>query len=659
MSAAASASVVMAEGDIRRLQEVKDLATEMTGDDGKCPVAQLQKTLEAFYEAQAQGVEWKDTNLSDDEYFDTACQTALLFKFIFEKHAVNTQKVLVFLGATGTGKSTTLGIVQGAPVVERPTGKFDEDGDPITDFGLEGAAHHEVGQNATVSATLLPKCMGSVKALPGWTLWDFPGFEDTRSKAFNIGIAEGYKMMCSSAERCCLLMCVGSSALAKAELEPTIARVKAVVPAPADSRCSKAFVSLNYSVRNTQKEQDLHNALKRKLTDHGILFEKISLDKLAKSDGPRDRYIQALKGYLDKADSAIDPATLHYYTKTMTEYDVTAYVRNLNNRFRGNDKGVEYSKKVLEYTGISDLAASFKDKSLFCGPAFETDCADIKDFDKLKDACQKVLNSYQTQDEACKSQINKVKGKLSWSHVQDSNAHYHIFAEAPEVDEKLSSVVRSKDIELILPINKIEFETILTACENQFRKILSDRLDQTLEGIQGHLQVLIGKVNDDGLKQKFEDLKDDLEKMSTNVKLKPIEDVDPVETWADNAVTVETVSTVLLSTGLALEAVPGMGTVVGTGMMVAGGVMKVTAMLLEQFAKHKGTIEDQKKKEVVLTLKELAQVVKNHCHFLNDSMTLIGSSKDTQSKNNQAMSADKQKIMESLTASAAEAAASS
>lgn len=108
-------------------------------------------------------------------------------------------------------------------------------------------------------------------------------------------------------------------------------------------------------------------------------------------------------------------------------------------------------------------------------------------------------------------------------------------------------------------------------------------------------------MDDAGLKQKFEDLKDDLDKMQTTVKLKPM-DVDPMGTWEDKALMVDGVCTALLATGLALEAIPAAGTVVGTGLIVASGVMKVTAMFVQQYVKHQAKLEQEQKKGVVETL---------------------------------------------------------
>lgn len=312
------------------------------------------------------------------------------------------------------------------------------------------------------------------------------------------------------------------------------------------------------------------------------------------------------------------------------------------------EKATKYSERVLQYCGIMDLASSFKDESFCRDKVFETDCKKIEDFTKLKEACKAALENYQELDRNCKDKIQQVQLKLTWQGLEKS--HYHVFAEVREVDETLSSIVRNKDIELILPINKIEFETILSTCEMEFRKILEQRLEKTLAEMQGPIAILIGKVGDPSLTQKFDDLIDDLGKMKTNVQLRKLpKEVVPMNTWDNRVFMVDAVCTVMMGTGVALEAIPVAGNVAGTALIITAGVMKLTAMIAQQYVKHQAKLQQEQKNDVVETLKNLAQAVKNHCHFLNDSMTLIGTSKDMQSANNKAMSADKQQIMESLT----------
>jgi len=607
-------------------------------EDNQNPIEQVIKTLEAYYHA---GASWHDSDLSEQEFFDTARQTSLLFEHIYDQAAVQNQQVLVFLGPTGTGKSTTIAILQGASVKleQVPTDKFDEYDEPITceKYVLSGEAEQSVSNGASKSCTILPKSMGEVPEIPGWTIWDFPGFEDTRSKAFNIGIASGYKALLKRAKRCCLVSCCGPSSISGTNMvDKTVVAAQAIVPAPGPLRSSKCFVSLNYKVDGLLRGH--HERLTGMLEQDKIAYFKMDLDVASKGKPVRKKYIEKLKVFLQTEASAIVPNDMDHYTKTMDDIDVQQYEQCLTHRME-NSKA--YAERVVKFLGITELAESYKrlDLSQDCGYADIT--KSVKDIGQLKDVCRRMLGSFRAAQKDCQSEVELMQEKMSLNHL---NEKISVWANEATVDSTLCDVVKSRDIELVRPINEKEYQTVLKTVETTLAEVLDKHLEKAITAFETDINQLVVALKDPVLLEYFECLADELKVMKENLDIKT-EAMD-VGSWGTAGFAIRFVSDLLKDGGLALE-FAAIGVPVGTEMVFLGA-MKVAAFLATEYVSHKEKEEKQQQEAALRILKELGQAVVSHCRFLNKVMNVVTAQMSKKTMIGKAMNSSKAEVNEAI-----------
>jgi len=626
------------------LQEVKELSKQMSAlrEDKKNPIQQVIDTLEAYYGTAPD--QWTDSLLTEEQFFETAKQTALLFEHIYEREKVQDQQVLLFLGPTGTGKSTTIGILLGAvlKVLSLPTGEADEYGEPKmrTAYVLEGQARHLVSNGASKSCTIIPKSMGQVVEIAGWTIWDFPGFEDTRSKAFNIGIAAGYKALIKRAKRCCLVSCCGPASISGTNMvEKTGFALKAIVPAPAPVRSSKCFVSLNYNVDGFHLTH--HDKLTAKLDAEKIAYFKMDLDALLKGKPVRSKYIEKLTDFLKKDQSAMDPKDMDHYTKTMDEQDVTQYDRCLEQRIVDDSVFVE---AVLEFVGLKALANSYKalSESQDCG--FADIAKHVKDFGELEKVCKTLLDSFSTASADFEDKLKLLKDNLSLKHLETLHKErLNVWANERKIDSTLCDIVKSRDIELARPINEKEFQTVLVTVEKELNCTLEKLLDQSIKMFTGDIRGLVSAVKDEALTAHYECLAGELRAMKETVEIKQAAEVT-ITSWSSTKKGVDCVSTLLMSVGLALETVPAVGQVVGTGMILAGGVMKAVAGLATMFVAEKEKQEKKQHGSSIQLLKDLGLVVVKHCRQLSNARTVVEGARALKTQMSKDMNSQKAEV---------------
>jgi len=426
-------------------------------------------------------------------------------------------------------------------------------------------------------------------------------------------------------------------------VDKTVVAAKAIVPAPGPLRSSKCFVSLNYNVDGFHTTH--HTKLTAKLDADNVAYFKMDLDAVLNNKPVRFKYIEKLKAFLQKDQSAIDPKDMDHYTKTMDEVDVQQYEKSLEDRMV-ND--TVYVEAVLEFVGLKALAKSYKALSVSQDCGYAGLSKEVKDFGQLQAVCRQMLDSFSAAKADCEKKVDLLQSNLSLEHLKEMvNEKVNVWANEDSVDSTLCEIVKSRDIELVRPINDGEFQTILVKVEEELDNVLSHHLGHAIKAFEEDIHRLVTSLQDEALLVYYSCLADELRTMKANLDVKQAA-VIKMGSWSSTKKAVDVVSGLLLSVGLALEVVPVAGQVVGTGMMLVGGVMKAVATLATMFVDHKERQEKDQQKASIQLLKDLGQVVVDHCRFLNKAKTVVESARAAKALMGKDMSSRKAEVNEAI-----------
>lgn len=312
----------------------------------------------------------------------------------------------------------------------------------------------------------------------------------------------------------------------------------------------------------------------------------------------------------------MDPKDMDHYTKTMDEQDVTQYEKCLEQRIVDDSVFVE---AVLEFVGLKALANSYKALSESHGSLADH----VEDFGALEEVCKTLLESFSTASADFDKKLKLLEDNLSLKHLQSlDKERLNVWANEKKIDSTLCDIVKSRDIELARPINEKEFQTVLVTVEKELNCTLEKLLDQSIEMFAGPIRGLVSAVKNEALTAHYECLEEELRNMKETVEIKQAAEVK-ISSWSSTKKGVDSVSTLLMSVGLALETVPAVGQVVGTGMILAGGVMKAIAGLAKMVVDEKEKREKEQQGASIELLKKLGLVVVNHCRQLIKARTVV------------------------------------
>lgn len=623
---------------------------EMAGKPG--PIGWVIHVLQEYYNAMDAGKEWNDADLTHEEFLKVAEQTANLFQYIFDNEKIDGRNIVTFLGATGTGKSTTIAVLSGAQVAQEevPSDAIDFfTKKPIVckEYRVQGKEYQDtIGFNPAVSATFLPRYCGKVfEGEDEVDMWDFPGFEDTRSRAINLGLAEGYKHMVRKAKRCHVVLTSSAKIMDKAEIRKVPQMAMLMVPGEAN-RNQKFFLSLNFTVQENMMIP--FQAVCQHLDD--VAKVHYSLMDLSRWPDSREMFKENLLAFIKSPGTAIVMDGECDYVQILQPKDITIYKTHLNARLRDDPS---FAEKVMIYIGlpqlkeaVAALRTSVKTKEL--GAFFEKQSS--AHLGTVAEKIKEVSNMFKEHTERVNNATECIQEKMD----QDSAGSQEqiVFASHDDVDKRLSKLMVWKDIDIMTPVLEIEANGILDIALDEIKEEVLIHLKQVLEVLTGDLHKMISGMADNNvenpswavLKASLTLIIDEVRSMLTDVD--KLHQGKGLQVWktSDYKGVVDTISTIMMVGGAAMEFIPGVGTVAGTALIAVGGLVKLVAMISTKVMDWQAAKEKKQVDEFADTVGDLLEVIKQHSRSLKVFFIGINSRQQRAQKAMYGMEVDKERV---------------